>query len=186
MAATLLAEQPGELVLVGTSMGGMLALEAWRQAPQRIRAVALLASSARADTPELLKLRSDAIELFEQGRMREVLQANIAFAFDAAHAAALTPRYLAMIERAGAPQLIVQNRAVMARPDLRPLLPRVACPVLVACGRSDLLTPPEQSEEMAAAIPGARLELIDACGHLLTWEQPRRVSELLLDWLAKV
>jgi pimeloyl-ACP methyl ester carboxylesterase len=184
MAAALLAEQPGELVLCGASMGGMLALEVVRQAPQRVRALALLGSSARPDTPELIRLRTEAIGLFEQGRMREVLQANLAFAFDPAHAAALTPAYLAMVERAGAAQLIAQNRAVMARADQRPLLPRIGCPTLVMTGRCDLLTPPEHAQEMAERIPAAQLELIDECGHMLTWEQPRRVNELLADWLA--
>lgn len=184
MAAVLLDETPGELLLCGTSMGGMLALEVHRQAPQRVRALALLASSARPDTPELIQLRSEAIQLFEQGRMREVLQANLAFAFDPANASKLAPAYLAMIERAGARQLIVQNRAVMARADYRPLLADIRCPTLVVCGESDLLTPPEHSREIAAAIPGARLELIKGCGHLLTWEQPGRISALLADWLA--
>lgn len=186
MAAALLAEQPGELILCGTSMGSMLALEVQRQAPQRVKALALLASSARPDTPELIQLRSDAIQLFEQGRMREVLQANLAFAFDPAHAAKFADAYLAMIERAGSAQLIAQNRAVMARPDSRPLLAGIRCPVLVVCGRSDLLTPPEHSEEIAAAIPGARLALIDGCGHLLSWEQPGRINQLLADWLARL
>lgn len=184
MAATLLAEHAGELLLCGTSMGGMLALEVVRQAPQRVKALALLASSARPDTPELIRLRSDAIVLFEQGRMHEVLRANIAFAFDPAHAAALAPRYLAMMDRAGAAQLVAQNRAVMARADQRPLLPRIACPALVVVGASDRLAPPEHSQEMAGLIPGARFELLEECGHLLTWEQPQRLNALLLDWLA--
>ena len=184
MAEALLAEQAGEVILCGTSMGGMLALEVQRQAPQRVRALALLASSARPDTPELIQLRSDAIVLFEQGRMREVLQANLAFAFDPAHVSKLASAYLAMVERAGAAQLIAQNRAVMARPDSRPWLAGIRCPTLVVCGQSDLLTPPEHSREIAAAIPGARLELIARCGHLLTWEQPGQVNRLLADWLA--
>ena len=184
MAEALLAEQSGDMILCGTSMGGMLALEVQRQAPQRVRALALLASSARPDTPELIRLRSDAIVLFEQGRMREVLQANLAFAFDPAHVSKLASAYLAMVERAGAAQLIAQNRAVMARPDSRPWLAGIRCPTLVMCGQSDLLTPPEHSREIAAAIPGARLELIARCGHLLTWEQPGRVNALLADWLA--
>jgi pimeloyl-ACP methyl ester carboxylesterase len=184
MVQALLAEQPGDLLLCGTSMGGMLALEVARQAPQRVKALALLASSARPDTPELIRLRSDAIVLFEQGRMREVLQANLAFAFDPAHARRLAPDYLAMVERAGAGQLIAQNRAVMARADQRPWLPRITCPALVVVGRSDALTPPDHAEEMAAAIPGSRLELVGECGHMLTWEQPERVNALLLDWLA--
>jgi pimeloyl-ACP methyl ester carboxylesterase len=183
MAHALLDEQPGELRLIGASMGGMLALEVLRQAPRRVKALALLGSSARPDTPELIQLRSDAIALFERGRMREVLQANLVFAFDAANAKALAPAYLAMVERAGAQQLIAQNRAVMARADQRPLLPTIACPTLVLVGRSDALTPPEQAREMAAAITGARLEILDECGHMLTWEQPQRVSALLVDWL---
>jgi pimeloyl-ACP methyl ester carboxylesterase len=89
-----------------------------------------------------------------------------------------------MVLRAGAEQLIAQNRAVMARPDSRPLLGTIRCPVLVACGEADLLTPCEQSREMAAAIAGARLEIIAECGHMLTLEQPQCVNALLTDWLA--
>jgi pimeloyl-ACP methyl ester carboxylesterase len=185
MAAALLAETEGALHLVGTSMGGMVALEAARQAPQRVQSLALLATSARPDTPELRQLRTDAIGLFEQGRLREVLQANVAFAFHPAHAAALTADYLAMVERAGAMQLIAQNRAVMARADLRPSLPAIGCPTLVVCGRDDRLTPPEHSQEIADAVPGTQLELLDECGHMLTWEQPARVNALLLDWLRR-
>lgn len=172
MAAALLADADGDLHLVGTSMGGMIALEAARQSPARVRSLALLATSARPDTPELLKLRGDAIGLFEQGRVREVLQANLGFAFHPAHAAALAADYLAMVERAGAPQLIAQNRAVMARADLRPTLPGIRCPTLVACGRDDRLTPPEHSQEIAAAIPGARLAVIAGARHLTQLESP--------------
>ena len=185
MAAALLAEHPGPLALVGSSMGGMLALEVWRQAPDRVHGLALLGTTARADTPDLLRLRADAIRLFEQGRMDEVLQANLAFAFHPANAAdgALAADYLAMVRRAGPAQLIAQNRAVMARADLRAELPRVACPTLVMVGDSDRLTPPEGAEEIAATIPGARLELLPRCGHLLTWERPARVLAALQDWL---
>jgi pimeloyl-ACP methyl ester carboxylesterase len=186
MAAALLAERPGRLRLCGSSMGGMLALEMQRQAPQRIEAMALLGSSARPDTPELLKLRAEAIVLFEQGRLLEVLQANVTFAFAPANARRplLVQRYIDMIVRVGAAQLIAQNRAVMARPDSRALLPTIRCPVLVACGDADALTPPEHSQEMAALIPGAQLHIVPECGHMLTLEQPERVNALLLDWLA--
>jgi len=189
MASALLAEQRGELILCGASMGGMLALEVWRQAPRRVRAMALLGSSARADTPELLRLRGDAIALYEQGRWREVLGANVAFAFEPRNASAdptLVQRYLAMIERAGAQQLIAQNRAVMARPDSRPLLPDIDCPVLVACGDADLLTPPDHSSEMAALLPRAELRIVDTCGHMLTMERPSQVNALLRDWLGRL
>jgi pimeloyl-ACP methyl ester carboxylesterase len=91
-----------------------------------------------------------------------------------------------MIDRAGATQLVRQNRALMARPDSRPLLPRLRCPLLVACGDADALTPPECAREIAAAVPHARLEILPACGHLLTWEQPQAVNGLLLEWLEGV
>jgi pimeloyl-ACP methyl ester carboxylesterase len=121
--------------------------------------------------------------------MGEVLRANLAFAFHPDSLAAqpgLVTDYLAMMDRAGAEQLICQNQAIMARPDSRPLLPGIHCPTLVVCGDSDQLTPPEASRELAAGIPGARLHLLPRCGHLLTWEQPAAVNELLLGWLPQV
>ena len=186
MAAALLAETSGPLLLAGCSMGGMLALEVWQQAPHRVRGLALLGTTARADTPELLALRRQAIELFAAGRMEEVLRANVLFAFHPLAAArpGLVEDYLAMIRRAGAQQLITQNRAVMARADRRAELPQITCPVLVACGEADQITPPEHAREMAAAIPGARLEIVPGAGHMLTMEQPARVAKLLQAWLA--
>lgn len=188
MADALLAETSGPLLLAGCSMGGMLALEIWQQAPQRVRGLALLGTTARADTPELLALRRQAIELFAAGRMEEVLRANVLFAFHSLAAArpGLVEDYLAMIRRAGPDQLIAQNRAVMARADHRADLPRIACPVLVACGEADLITPPEHAREMACAIPDARLEIVPGAGHMLTLEQPARVGQLLQGWLARI
>lgn len=184
MAAALLAEHEGELALAGCSMGGMLAMEAWRQAPARIRGLALLGTSARADTPELVALRTWACGLFEAGRMEEVLRPNVMLAFHPQRAAdpALVEDYLAMMRRAGPQQLIRQNRAVMARIDYRPLLAGVACPTLVVGGEGDGLTPPECAREIAAAIAGAQLQLVAEAGHMLTWEAPARVNALLADW----
>lgn len=184
MAALLLAEQPGELLLAGCSLGGMLAMEVARQAPQRVRGLALLGTTARPDTPELLALRRQAIGQFEQGLVEPLIRTNAMFAFHPAKGAALTERYLAMILRAGAAGLIRQNRAVMAREDLRPHLAALACPTLVVGGLNDQLTPPDCSREIAAAIPSARLHLLADCGHMLTWEQPQAVAQLLDDWLA--
>ncbi len=187
MAAALLAERPGPLWLAGCSMGGMLALELWRQAPQRVHGLALLGTTARADTPELVALRTQAIALFAAGRMEEVLRANVLFAFHPQHTrpAGLVDTYLAMLRRAGAAQLMAQNLAVTARVDSRPTLPTITCPVLVACGEADQLTPPEHSHEMATLAPAARLEIVPGAGHMLTMEQPARVGALLLDWLAR-
>ena len=188
MARTLLAEQPGELVLCGASMGGMLAMEVARQAPGRIRGLALLGTSARQEDATTRALREAAIVLFEQGRMAEVLQANLSFAFDATRAAdaSLHQAYLDMIHRAGAAQLVAQNRAVISRPDALAHIGRLRCPVLVLCGEADQLTPVDRSHELVAAIPGAELALLPQCGHMLTMEQPQAVNARLLNWLARV
>ena len=84
---------------------------------------------------------------------------------------------------AGAEQLIRQNRAVIARPDARPHLPRLQCPVLVMCGEADLLTPPERSREIVERVPQAKFVLVPRCGHMLTMEQPTAVNATLAAWL---
>jgi pimeloyl-ACP methyl ester carboxylesterase len=107
------------------------------------------------------------------------------WAFHPVHATdqARVDDYVSQVLRVGAAQLIAQNRAVMARADMRPWLADVRCPVLVACGDADLLTPLALSQEIAQAIPRARLEVIAQAGHLMTWEQPERVNRTLLQWL---
>jgi pimeloyl-ACP methyl ester carboxylesterase len=186
MAAAVLAEHPGELVLVGASMGGIVALEAALAAPQRVRGLALLGSTARPDTPEVAQLRLDAIEFFEQGRADEVLHANAPFMFhpDLPEDHEIVATYLEFVRRAGTAALVRQNRAIAARGDLRPRLAEIRCPTLVLCGEADAITPPDASQELAAGIAGARLHLVPGSGHLLTLEQPARVNALLLDWLA--
>lgn len=186
MARALLAEQPGELVLIGSSMGGMLALHVQHVAPPRVVAMALLSTTAQADTPALIKLRSEAIVEFQQGRAELVLRAKAMFAFHPDHAvdAALVDDYVGQVQRVGTTQLIAQNRAVMDRADMRPWLAGVHCPVLLACGDSDLLTPQALSNEMFNALPAAQLQVVPRAGHLMTWEQPERVNALLLQWLA--
>jgi len=188
MAQALLAAHSGRLVLVGASMGGMVALAMQRQAPERVAAMALLGTSARPDTPELVALRTQACAMFAAGRMDEVLRANVAFAFhpDNARDSQQVAAYLRMVRRAGAAQLIAQNQAVMARPDSRPLLAAVRCPVLVLCGEADQLTPPEHAREIAQGIPGAELHLLAGAGHMLTLEQPQPVAQHLVAWLRKV
>lgn len=188
MADALLAEHPGPLVLAGASMGGMVAMHAALRAPQRVAGLALLGTSARADTPELIRLRTEACALFAAGRIDEVLRANVMFAFHPDNAAdeGLVETYLALVRRAGADALIRQNRAVMARPDLRPQLPGLRCRTLVAVGEADALTPPACAQEIASAVRGAEFVSVPGAGHMLTLEQPRAVAQLLLDWLSEL
>ena len=188
MAQALLTEHHGELILCGASMGGILAMEVVRQAPERIKGLALLGTNARPETPEMHTLRENAITWFEQGRAKELLLANTLLAFHPSRArdTALTQTYLDFVLAAGTDQLIRQNRAIMARPDARLHLPRVACPTLVLCGDSDQLTPPECSREIAGLIAGAELHFIAQCGHTLTMERPEQVNALMLGWLDRL
>ncbi len=186
-AARVLVLHPGPLVLAGASMGGMVAMEVARQAPDRVAGLALLGTTARPETPDMRALREGAMELFEQGRLREVIEPNVALAFhpDNTTRPGLVQAYLDFVLDAGAAHLVRQNRAVIHRPDARLHLPRVACPVLVVCGEADQLTPPECSAEMAALVPGADHHLLPGCGHMLTMEQPDAVTRVLVQWLAR-
>ena len=89
-----------------------------------------------------------------------------------------------MAEETGSETFVRQQRAIMSRPDSRPLLSAIRCPTLVLVGDGDELTPPSLAEEIAAGIPGARLEVVPDCGHLSTIEQPDKVSAALSTWLA--
>lgn len=186
MAQALLAEHPGRLVLAGASMGAMVALHAALQAPDRVSALVLVGASARADDTELRRLRADAIAHFEQGDVEPFLRANALLVLHPSRAAdpALLEDYLQMVLRAGPAQLVAQNRAVMDRPDLRPRLASLRCPTLLMVGETDAVTPPDHAREIAAAVPGAALHVIERSGHLPTIEAPERVNALLGSWLS--
>lgn len=188
MAADLLHEHEGMLVLCGASLGGMVAMEAARQAPGRIAALALLGTNARPETAEMYRLRESAIELFERGEARDVIELNAGFAFhpDRGGDVALLQSYIDLVLDAGTQQLVRQNRAVMQRPDARNHLPLLQCPVLVMCGDEDRLTPPDCSSEIAALVPHAELVWVPQCGHMLTMEQPEFVNASLMPWLQRV
>lgn len=187
MAEALLREHDGPLVLCGASMGGMIAMEAARQAPERIEGLALLGTNARPETPDMRALREAAIELFERGDLRGVIEPNVAFAFHPKQAAdaGLIETYLHMMLDAGTMQLIRQNRALMQRPDARRQLPALRCPVLVMCGDTDRLTPPDCSREIAALAPAAEMAWVADCGHMLTMEKPDEVNNALGAWLGQ-
>jgi pimeloyl-ACP methyl ester carboxylesterase len=185
MAAAVLREHAGPLVLCGASMGGMVAMEAARQAPERVVGLALLGTNARAEAQETYDLRASAIEIFQTGDVREVIEPNIVFAFHPKQAdnRPLVQRYLDIVLEAGADQLIRQNRALMERPDACADLPSLRCPVLVMCGDTDRLTPPECSREIARLVPHAELHWVPECGHMLTMEKPAMVNAALGPWL---
>ncbi|MFQ5785686.1 MAG: alpha/beta fold hydrolase [Alphaproteobacteria bacterium] len=187
LARAVLDAAPERFALAGLSMGGYVALEVMRIAPERITRLALIDTSARADSPERSRRRSDLLALAERGRFRGVTPALLPFYLHPAHLenAAITGPIFAMATRLGRDVFTRQTRAVMTRPDYRPGLPKIACPTLVLCGREDQATPLEHSVEMAETIPDADLVVLGRCGHLAPLERPGAVSAALRSWLER-
>jgi pimeloyl-ACP methyl ester carboxylesterase len=186
IAADLLRDAPFErFALAGLSMGGYVALEVVRQAAQRVDRLALLDTSARSDTPEQLKKREGLISLAQRGRFLGVTQALLPLLLhrDRLGDQELVDTVKKMAKNIGKNGFIRQERAIMSRGDSLPLAHGIACPTLVLCGRQDALTPLALHEEMAHAIPGADLRVIEDCGHLSTLEKPAEVSQALRAWL---
>lgn len=185
LARSVLESTPGRFLVAGLSMGGYVALELLRQAPERVIKLALLDTNARADTPEQTANRKAAVDLARQGRMRAVMAAVLPRLIhpDRLADGDLVESLHAQAERVGVEGYARQQAAIMARPDSRPFLPAIACPTLVLCGRQDALSPPEIHAEMADAIPNARLAVIEECGHIAAQERPHAVTALLRDWI---
>ncbi len=185
MAARVLAEAPERFALAGLSMGGYVAMEVVRRAPERVTRLALLDTSARADPPEAAARRRDMVDLVRRGRFRAVNERLLrSFVHeDRLGDGILVAEILAMTAEVGQEAFVRQQQAILGRRDSRPHLAAVSCDTLVLCGREDGLTPLGLSEEIAALVPGARLAVIEACGHLSPMERPLEVNAELRAWL---
>jgi pimeloyl-ACP methyl ester carboxylesterase len=185
IARRILSSAPPRFALVGLSMGGYIAFEIMRQAPERVVKLALLDTSARADTAEQTERRQVVIGLAKAGRYNEVPDITYPVYVHPRRYddAALKRLVRTMAEETGADAFLRQQAAIIGRPDSRPGLGRIACPTLVLVGEADAGTPPELAREIAAGIPGARLVIVPDSGHLSTLEQPAAVTAALLEWL---
>jgi pimeloyl-ACP methyl ester carboxylesterase len=176
---------PGRFAVAGLSMGGYVALEVARRAPQRVSHLALFNTNARPDSPEATQNRRRLIAVAE----RDLKAANAALWPRLVHPDRLADRPLealveAMALGVGFEAFRRQQEAIIGRVDSRPHLAAIACPTLVVAGREDAIMPMEVSEEMARGIPGARLAVLEHCGHLSTLECPEEATALLRAWLA--
>ena len=184
-AGQVLAGVEGPFAVAGFSMGGYVIFEMMRRAPERISRIALIDTSARADTPERSAERRRAIERAATGAYEAVVEEALPLLVhpDRLGDDALMDALRAMASRVGPRAFAHQQRIIMSRPDSRGGLGGIRCPSLVVCGRQDALTPPALSEEIAAGIPDARLVLIDECGHYAPLERPFTLTALLQQWL---
>jgi pimeloyl-ACP methyl ester carboxylesterase len=185
IARALLAEAPPRFALAGHSMGGYIALEVMRQAPERVTRLALLDTAAPADTPEQTERRQGLIKLAKEGKFSTIPKVLFPLTVDksAAGRTELLEVAQAMAEETGLEAFLRQQSAIIGRIDSRPHLAAIRCPTLVLVGDSDQLTPPERSRELAAGIAGSRLVTIERCGHMCALEHPERVTRELVAWL---
>ena len=186
IARSVLTNAPHRFALAGISMGGYIALEMIRQAPERVTRLALLDTQPHRDTLEQSNRRQEFIETAQQGGFDRVVDGFPPLLFHPSRLAdeSMVGAFTAMAHRVGCGTFLRQQTAIITRPDSVPTLKDIACPTLVICGKDDLITPPDNSELMASLIPEARLVLIDQCGHMSTVEVPELINGLLKDWLA--
>jgi pimeloyl-ACP methyl ester carboxylesterase len=177
---------PPRFALAGLSMGGYVAFEIMRQAPERVTKLALLDTSARPDTPEQTQRRRLMIGTVQAGDYRTLPDLFFPTWVHHTRRQDTTLRGILgdMFSDTGPDAFIRQQTAIMARPDSRPSLAAVKCPTLVLVGDGDELTPPALAEEIAQGIPGARSVLVPECGHLSSLERPEFVTAKLVEWLA--
>ncbi len=185
MAKAMLDTAPPRFALAGLSMGGIVAMEILRQAPQRVDRIALLDTNPLAEREEVKQRRLPQIQAVRNGRLAAVMRDE------------MKPNYLApgpqrqdvldlcmeMALGLGPHVFQSQSRALMDRPEQTETLAQACLPALVLCGRQDVLCPLERHELMAGLIPAARLEVIENAGHLPTLEQPEETTAALVRWL---
>ncbi|HET8928068.1 MAG TPA: alpha/beta hydrolase [Microbacterium sp.] len=188
MAQRVLDEVPGQLSVAGHSMGGRVALEMVRIAPERIDRLALLDTGVgpRNETEHVSRLA--LVELGESEGMRTVAAEwlpPMVRHWDAEGSAELRATLTAMVERMNPTIHRAQIQALLDRTDAEPMLAAITCPVLVAVGDSDAWSPPRQHREMAARIPGAQLVIFPDSGHFSPIEAPEAVTAALVEWMTR-
>ncbi len=164
-------------------MGGYVALEIMRTAPHRVQRLALLNTNARPDSPESRENRKRLMALAERD-FTAVITALMPKLVLPEHEEAVGGTMTEMALEAGRDVFLRQERAIIGRIDSRPHLGKIGCSTLVVAARNDAIMPVEILEELARGIPGARLEIIEKCGHMASIERPAEVSKLLIDWLS--
>jgi pimeloyl-ACP methyl ester carboxylesterase len=186
LAASVLATAEPTFALAGFSMGGYVAQEIVRQAPQRVERLALLDTSIRTDTPERAAQRQALNEIARRpGRFLGITERVLASYIDASRLgdAELTGRIQAMTQRLGREVFLRQNS--LERFDGEAVLRAFRKPIQIICGENDAITPVADHREMARAIGCTHLLVIPGAGHLTPMEAPEAVTQALRRWLAR-
>jgi pimeloyl-ACP methyl ester carboxylesterase len=193
MAQVALTAAPGRIAIVGHSMGGRVAWEILRTAPERIAGVAALDTAYRprpdGDAGEREKAkRAELLGLARTKGMRAMAEFWMPGIIhpDRMSDAVLTGAILAMMSRKTPEIFAAQIQALLDRPDASPVLPKINCPALVLCGRKDTWSPLEGHQEIAALIPNSKLVVVEHCGHMAPMERPEDVTPALAAWFSSL
>lgn len=185
LAAAVLAEAPPRFALAGLSMGGILAMEVLRQAPERVERLALLDTNPLAEAAEVAGARERQVSLVLSGGLARVMQREVLprYLADGRGKSEILDLCLEMALALGPAVFVAQSRALATRPDQTATLAAFRGPALVLTGAQDVLCPLDRHELMAALIPGARLVVVANSGHLPTLECPAKTTAALARWL---
>lgn len=185
IASGLLDQLPQRFALAGLSMGGIIAMELFRRAPERITRLCLMDTDVQADTPLIAAAREPMIVGAKAGRLDEVMREAMRpeYLAPTSNRMQILEQVYAMGRDMGAEVFVRQSRALQRRPDQQGTLRKIKVPTLVMCGAHDVMTPVKRHNFMAELIPGAQLQVIENAGHLPTLETPDVVTRALGQWL---
>jgi pimeloyl-ACP methyl ester carboxylesterase len=190
MAGAIIDQAPAQFAVAGHSMGGRIALEIFRHAPDRVTHIALLDTGCHAlpagkDGADEERGRRALLAIAREQGMRSMASNWIPPMIHPARRsdAALVEQIVRMMERKTPDIFEAQMNALLSRPEAGDLLPRIECPALILTGSHDAWSPPIRHEEMAAAIPHSTLTIVPDCGHMSTMESPDAITEAVQYWL---
>jgi pimeloyl-ACP methyl ester carboxylesterase len=182
MAQIVLENAPERFSIAGHSMGGRVALEVIRIAGPRAKRLALLDTGIHPRRPTEEASRQKLIDLARREGMDALATPWLQPMLHPDHTSLIGP-LMEMVKRSTPDTFENQQKALLDRPDARTVLSSIHCPTLVLCGREDVWSPVAQHEEIAGLIPGAKLTLIEKCGHMSPVEQPEAVAAALREWI---
>ncbi|WP_298848922.1 alpha/beta fold hydrolase [uncultured Ruegeria sp.] len=188
LAADALAYAPDRFAMAGLSMGGIVAMEILRQAPDRVAGLALMDTNPLAELDEVKARRGPQIDAVERGNLRNVMAEEMKpnYLTDGPRRAAILELCMDMAMDLGQDVFINQSKALRDRPDQSDTLRDWTGPALVLCGRDDALCPVSRHGLMHELMPQSRLEIIENAGHLPTLEQPQQTTAALIRWLEMI
>jgi pimeloyl-ACP methyl ester carboxylesterase len=185
IASEVLSAAPARFALAGHAMGGVVALEVLRRAPERVTRLALLCATPLAGTPQEAVWREDHIIAAKSGRFDDVITGEMRpdYLASGPGRADTMAKFTAMARALGPKIYIRQVGALLRRKDQQATLRKIRQPTLVLCGEQDNLVPVKRHEFMAELIPAAQLVVVAGAGHLPTLEAPQVVTDALRNWL---